>query len=133
MLIGRDVYVELFGGEATGFWLPECGYVPGLESILQDANLRWFVVDAYGLLLGMPRPCRSIYAPCYTTAGPAAFARDSNASRQVWSANEGYPGDPAYREFYRDIGFDLPREHLGSHRARNQKVLQCKIPPDHRT
>jgi len=32
----------------------------------------------------------------------------------VWSAHEGYPGDPAYREFYRDIGFDLPMEHLGS-------------------
>ena len=114
VLIGRDVYVELFAGEPAGFWLPECGYAPGLESILQEANLRWFVVDAHGLLFGMPRPCRSIYAPCYTPAGPAAFARDPAASRQVWSAHEGYPGDPAYREFYRDIGFDLPMEHLGS-------------------
>ncbi len=108
LLIGRDVYVELFGGEPAGFWLPECGYAPGLESILREANLRWFAVDAHGLLFGKPRPCRSIYAPCYTPAGPAAFARDPNASRQVWNAHEGYPGDPAYRDFYRDIGFDLP-------------------------
>src|SRR5882724_2976237 len=43
VLIGRDVYVDLFGGEAAGFWLPECGYAPGLELILQEANLRWFV------------------------------------------------------------------------------------------
>jgi 1,4-alpha-glucan branching enzyme len=113
VLIGRDVYVELFGAEAAGFWLPECGYAPGLESSLREANLRWFVVDAHGLLFGTPRPCRSIYAPCYTPAGPAAFARDPSASRQVWSAHEGYPGDPAYRDFYRDIGFDLPMEHLG--------------------
>ena len=113
ILIGRDVYAELFGRDADGFWLPECGYAPGLESILQEANLRWFVVDAHGLLSGRPRPCRSIYAPCYTPAGPAAFARDPNASRQVWSAGEGYPGDPAYRDFYRDIGFDLPMEYLG--------------------
>src|SRR5262252_4153471 len=113
VLIGRDVYVELFGGEPDGFWLPECGYAPGLESILQKANLRWFVVDAHGLLFGTPRPCRSIYGPCYTPAGPAAFARDPHASRQVWSAHEGYPGDPAYRDFYRDIGFDLPMEQLG--------------------
>jgi 1,4-alpha-glucan branching enzyme len=28
----------------------------------------------------------------------------------VWSAQEGYPGDGAYRDFYRDIGFDLPLE-----------------------
>jgi 1,4-alpha-glucan branching enzyme len=113
VLIGRDVYLELFAGEPAGFWLPECGYAPGLESILQEANLRWFAVDAHGLLCGTPPPRRSIYAPCYTPAGPAAFARDPNASRQVWSAREGYPGDPAYREFYRDIGFDLPMEHLG--------------------
>jgi 1,4-alpha-glucan branching enzyme len=112
VLVGRDVYVEVFGEEATAFWLPECGYAPGLESILQEANLRWFVVDAHGLLFAMPHPCRSIYAPCYTPAGPAAFARDPDVSRQVWSAHEGYPGDPVYREFYRDIGFDLPMEHL---------------------
>jgi 1,4-alpha-glucan branching enzyme len=114
VLIGRDVYVELFGAHPAGFWLPECGYARSLESVLQEANLRWFVVDAHGLLFGMPRPCRSIYAPCYTPPGPAAFARDPDASRQVWSAQGGYPGDPVYREFYRDIGFDLPMEHLGS-------------------
>ena len=113
VLIGRDVYVEVFRAEPTGFWLPECAYGPGLDFILQQANLRWFVVDAHGLLFGKPDPRRSIYAPCYTPAGPAAFARDPDVSRQVWSAQEGYPGDPAYREFYRDIGFDLPMEHLG--------------------
>ena len=113
VLIGRDVYVEAFGVEPTGFWLPECAYGPSLNFTLQEANLRWFVVDAHGLLFGQPHPRRAIYAPCYTAAGPAAFARDPDASRQVWSAQEGYPGDPAYREFYRDIGFDLPMEHLG--------------------
>ena len=114
VLIGRDMHVDVFGAEPTGFWLPECGYAPGLECTLQEANLRWFVLDAHGLLFAKPRPCRSIYAPCYTPAGPVAFARDPNAGRQVWSAKEGYPGHPAYREFYRDIGFDLPTEYLGS-------------------
>jgi 1,4-alpha-glucan branching enzyme len=113
ILIGRDVYVDLFGVEPRGFWLPECAYGPGLGSILQEANIRWFVLDTHGLLFGKPRPRRSIYAPCYTPAGPAAFARDRDSSRQVWSTQGGYPGDPAYREFYRDAGFDLPLEHLG--------------------
>jgi 1,4-alpha-glucan branching enzyme len=113
ILIGRDIYVDLFGVEPTGFWLPECAYAPGLESILQEANVRWFVLDTHGLLFGKPRPYRSIYAPCYTPAGPAAFARDPDSSRQVWSAQGGYPGNPVYREFYRDAGFDLPLEHLG--------------------
>jgi len=113
ILIGRDAYADLFGTGPSGFWLPECAYGPGLESILQEANVRWFVLDAHGLLFGTPRPRRSIYAPWYTPAGPAAFARDRHASRQVWSAQGGYPGDAAYREFYRDAGFDLPLEHLG--------------------
>ena len=114
VLIGRDVYADLFDAEPAGFWLPECAYAPALEPILQEANIRWFILDTHGLLFGTPRPRRSIYAPCYTPAGPAAFARDRDSSRQVWSAQGGYPGDPAYREFYRDAGFDLPMEHLGS-------------------
>src|SRR5690348_4379716 len=113
VLIGRDVHVEVFGVAADGFWLPECAYAPGIDSILQGANLRWFILDAHGLLFANPQPQRAIYAPCYTPAGPAAFARDRDSSRQVWSAKEGYPGHPAYREFYRDVGFDLPMEHLG--------------------
>src|SRR5436190_166199 len=113
ILIGRDMYVDLFGRDLAGFWLPECAYAPGLESLLQEANIRWVVLDAHGVMFGRPPPRRSIYAPCYTPAGPAVFARDCDSSRQVWSAHEGYPGDRAYREFYRDVGFDLSMEHLG--------------------
>jgi 1,4-alpha-glucan branching enzyme len=106
--IGCDVFRECFGSEPLGFWLPECAYAPGLEQLLQEANLRWFVLDAHAFFLAKPRPRRAVYAPCFTAAGPAAFARDPESSRQVWSAEDGYPGEPAYREFYRDIGFDLP-------------------------
>jgi 1,4-alpha-glucan branching enzyme len=34
------------------------------------------------------------------------------SSRQVWSAKEGYPGDYYYRDFYRDIGFELDFDYL---------------------
>lgn len=112
ILIGCDIYRAAFGADPTGFWLPECAYAPSLETIMQEANLRWFLLDAHGLMFGEPRPRRGIYAPYYTAAGPAAFARDRDSSRQVWSATEGYPGDPVYRDFYRDIGFDLPLEYL---------------------
>ncbi len=112
ILIGCDVFREAFGTEPAGFWLPECAYAPGLEDILQEANLRWFLLDTHGLMFGDPPPRRGIFAPCYTAAGPAAFARDGDSSRQVWSAEEGYPGDPFYREFYRDIGFELPAEQV---------------------
>ena len=126
ILIGRDMYVDLFGSDLAGFWLPECAYAPGLESLLQEANIRWVVLDAHGMMFGRPPPRRSIYAPCYTPAGPAVFARDCDSSRQVWSAHEGYPGDPAYREFYRDVGFDLPMEHLGPIARGNRRFAGVK-------
>ncbi len=111
ILIGCDVYREIFGAEPVGFWLPECAYAPGVEQILAEQNIHWFVVEAHGLLLAKPRPRSSVFAPCFTASGPAVFARDPNSSRQVWSAEAGFPGDPAYRDFYRDIGFDLPPEY----------------------
>ena len=107
ILIARDDYRECFGRDPAGIWLPECAYVTGIDQILQEANIRWFILDAHGLMYGQPRPRRAIYAPCFTPAGPAAFSRDRESSRQVWSAQHGYPGDPAYRDFYRDIGFEL--------------------------
>lgn len=114
VLIGRDHYKETFGRDPAGIWLPECAYVPGLDAILREANLRWFVIDAHGMMFGSPRPRYAIYAPCFIPSGPAVFGRDRDSSRQVWSAEEGYPGDPAYRDFYRDVGFDHPLEHLES-------------------
>src|SRR5207247_9154556 len=79
---------------------------------LQAENIRWFIVDAHALEQAMPPARRGTFAPCFTRAGPAAFAREIQASRQVWSAQQGYPGDPAYRDFYRDIGFDLSAKEL---------------------
>jgi 1,4-alpha-glucan branching enzyme len=110
--IGCDSYQETFGREPRGFWLPECGYAKGLDSILQQANVRWFVLDSHGLMFSRPGPRHAIFAPCYTPAGPAVFARDQESSREVWSAQSGYPGDPVYRDFYRDIGFDRSEEEL---------------------
>jgi 1,4-alpha-glucan branching enzyme len=112
ILIGRDEYRECFGRDPVGIWLPECAYGPGIESILKEANLRWFVVDAHGLMYGTPRPPFAIFSPCCSPSGLAVFARDRESSRQVWSARDGYPGDPAYRDFYRDIGQELPEELL---------------------
>ena len=113
ILLARDSYRECFGRDPQGIWLPECGYVSGIEKMLAEANIRWFVIDSHGLMFGQPRPRYAIYAPCFTPGGPAAFARDRDSARQVWSQEDGYPGDPAYRDFYRDIGFDLGPNELG--------------------
>ena len=75
ILIACAQYREMFGREARGIWLPVCAYVSSLDEILREANLRWFILDAHGLMFGNPRPRYAIYAPCFTPAGPAACSR----------------------------------------------------------
>ena len=108
----RQHYRDNFARNPGGIWLPECAYFAGLDEVLAEEELRWFVLDSHGLMFGTPRPRYAVFAPCFTPAGPAAFARDRDSSRQVWSAEVGYPGDPAYRDFYRDVGFDLSENYL---------------------
>jgi 1,4-alpha-glucan branching enzyme len=112
ILIARDHYRQCFGRNPTGIWLPECAYVPAVEKYLQEAEIRWFIMDTHGLLFGHPYPRYGVYAPVCTPWGVAAFGRDPESSRQVWSSEEGYPGDFVYRDFYRDIGFDLDLDYI---------------------
>ncbi len=101
-----------FGRDPVGIWLPECGYYPGLDGLLAEQNLRYFFVDTQGITDAAPRPRYGVYAPVYTPTGVAAFGRDAESSMQVWSAEHGYPGDPDYREFYRDVGWDLDLDYV---------------------
>ncbi len=101
-----------FGRRPRGIWLPECGYETGVDELLAEAGLCFFVVDTHGLLHATPRPKFGIFAPIVCPSGVAAFGRDIESSKQVWSAKEGYPGDPLYRDFYRDIGWDLDYDYV---------------------
>jgi 1,4-alpha-glucan branching enzyme len=110
--VAADAHRRAFGTAAGGAWLPECGYYPGLEALVKEAGFRYFVVDTHGLLNASPRPRRGVSAPVACPNGVAAFGRDADSSQQVWSHEQGYPGDPLYREFYRDIGFDLDFDYV---------------------
>jgi 1,4-alpha-glucan branching enzyme len=110
--VAANHYRQTFGRDAAGIWLAECGYYPGVERFLAAERIRYFFVDTHGLTDASPRPLYGPYAPVYTEAGVAAYARDPESSQQVWSADAGYPGDPAYREFYRDIGWDLDLDYV---------------------
>ncbi len=123
ILVGRDEYRRCFGREPRGIWLPECAYVEAVEPVLQEADLRWFITEAHGVLYAQPLPRYGLFAPVFTPHGLAVFGRDPASARQVWSRQEGYPGDAHYRDFYRDIGYDLDFEYL-----------QCHLPaPPHRS
>lgn len=105
-------HTHWFGRPPAGFWLPECGYVRAAEPILRAEGLRWFLLESHGVAHGSPRPAHGVYAPVLTPGGMIAFGRDPVSARQVWSRAGGYPGDPRYRDFYRDIGFDLDFDYV---------------------
>jgi len=126
--IGASEFARHFGVRPRGIWLPECGYYEGLEDWLADEDIRYFLVDTHCLTFADPKPAYGVYAPMFTRPGVAAFGRDGESSRQVWSAKEGYPGDPAYREFYRDVGYDRPfdevRDYVQPNGLRKQTGLK---------
>ncbi len=110
--VACEHYEEVFGRSPNGIWLPECAYYDGLERMLADAGLRYFLIDGHGILYARPRPRFGTYAPIFTPTGVAAFGRDHESSQQVWSSEVGYPGSPEYREFYRDLGWDAEYEYI---------------------
>lgn len=107
-----EQYGRLFGRPLTGLWLPECGYVPGVDEILKEFGVRYFFVETHGILNASPPPRYGVHAPLACRSGVTAFGRDPESSRQVWDRDTGYPGNAYYREFYRDIGYDLDLEYL---------------------
>ncbi len=114
--VGVREFERHFGRRPQGIWLPECGYSPGVDRVLHDFGIRYFFTDTHGILFADPRPRFGVYAPIACPgSGVAALARDTESSKQVWSAVEGYPGDYNYRDFYRDVGFDLDYEYLKPH------------------
>jgi 1,4-alpha-glucan branching enzyme len=114
--VGCREFERHFGRRPSGIWLPECGYVEGIDAHLRGAGLRYFFTDTHAVLFAEPRPKYGVYAPiACPKSGVAALGRDTESSKQVWSAVEGYPGDYNYRDFYRDVGFDLDYEYLRPH------------------
>jgi 1,4-alpha-glucan branching enzyme len=109
---GCRTFERHFGSRPKGFWLPECAYARGLEDILNRSGIEYFFLESHGMLLAEPRPEKGVFAPLSLPNGLVAFGRDVESSRQVWSGTEGYPGDPDYREFYRDLGFDADYDYI---------------------
>ena len=103
-------YEDRFNRKPSGFWLPECAYEPRLNSCLKLSGFNYTFTESHAL--NSAAPPNGVYSPYRTSNGLGLFARDAASSREVWSSKSGYPGDPAYREFYRDLGYDGDYEYL---------------------
>jgi 1,4-alpha-glucan branching enzyme len=137
-----------FGVAPRGIWLPECAYRPryewtppagehrgdrrlraGVEELLAEQNLEYFVADAHLVAAAAPIFLYRDYVPRkkeLDSPGPdvsrktplspyfpyrvasrggtgtaVAFFRDPKTTLQVWSREHGYPGEYAYLEFHK--------------------------------
>ncbi|MCX8131630.1 MAG: DUF1957 domain-containing protein [Clostridia bacterium] len=124
---GVKVYEKYFGCKPKGIWLPECGYTPMVENILKENAIEYFITESHGILFADPKPVFGTYSPIVTPAGIVAFGRDIESSRQVWSATEGYPGDFDYREFYKDIGYELDYDYIKDYISPDGQRIQTGI------
>ena len=102
----------------------------GVERALAEAGLEYFFVDSHlveqsmlftpcetkagggavGTAAALPRPTKSVRSlyrtywvdgPCARQHPVAIFPRDPLTGLQVWSGENGYPGDPNYLDFHK--------------------------------
>ena len=101
MLAAKHSHEAAFGRPSEGVWLPECSYTPGIEPFLEEAGFRYFFGEAHCVTRGDAPAEFDVNAPVYSRGSKiCVFPRDPETGKQVWSGDEGYPGDPDYLEFH---------------------------------
>lgn len=86
-----------------------------MDYVLKEFGIKYFIAENKAVVNASPKSRYGVYAPIALPNGISVFGRDIESSYQVWSDFMGYPGDFNYREFYRDIGYELPFEYIESY------------------
>ncbi|HEY3320771.1 MAG TPA: 1,4-alpha-glucan branching protein domain-containing protein [Planctomycetota bacterium] len=115
-------YQRVFGRWPRGMWLPENAFCPGVDKFLADEGIKWTVCNSTGLTRGNTRVWYGTHRPVITHHGLAMFGIDEDTRAQVWSREAGYPGAAAYKEWYRDLGYDSSWDYLPQY----WKVGNCR-------
>ena len=123
ILVARDEYRRCFGRDPRGSGCPNALTFRKSKTCCR----RRISVGSSRKRMACCTPNRSprygLFAPIFTPNGIAVFGRDFDSARQVWSKEEGYPGEPVIGTSHRDIGFH-PRFRL------SRAVSPC---PTHRS
>ncbi|MCO5298134.1 MAG: DUF1957 domain-containing protein [Fimbriimonadaceae bacterium] len=124
----------------------------GVDAILAENGVEYFFVDSHMIRGGEPLGTyagkfpqlaelfarsqkfftpppeqRSEYEPYRLTSGVAVFARDPQTTVKVWSGEHGYPGDPHYLEFHKQL---YPGRHKYWRISEDKQDLGKKQPYD---
>ncbi len=90
--LGLESHRRHLGVDPAGFWIPECAYREGLETLLEAEGVRYMLVDPTAFLDGLPPTY-----PCFVgSSRVAAIARSDRAHENAWDESVGYPTDDVY-------------------------------------
>ena len=118
---GVESFQELFGREPDGFWLPECAFQPGLARVLTRHGLRRTALSLNGIGASQPQDPSGVFRH----EGLEVLVHDYRIGLHLWKSPEStFPAHPVYREFFRDVGFDVRPEYFDE--------LGIPVPPHRR-
>lgn len=124
---GLRSHIRRFG-RPRGFWLPECAFSPGLDSLLVERGLEFTCLDQ-----SRSEPEDAALRPIKLPSGAVGFTIDWPTVELVWGS-QGFPSDQAYLEFHRqsmegvrvwDISGGAWREASAREMARQQAHAFC--------
>ncbi|HRT37632.1 MAG TPA: hypothetical protein P5090_05095, partial [Caldisericia bacterium] len=112
---GIIVHKNYINKDPNIIWLPECAYKPGIEKILKDVKINFFILNYHSLIEEdkeifrygkgeMKFDLKDKFSTLFlykTDEGPYVLLRNPETSEKVWSRDYGYPGDGDYREFHK--------------------------------
>lgn len=111
---GVKIYKHYLNKDPEIFWLPECGYRVGIEKILKENKIKYFILNYNSLAdgseeifrngdgfikLGSKDKFSSLFM-YEIDEGIYVLLRNPEISDIVWSGDCSYPGDGDYREFH---------------------------------
>ncbi|MGC9089908.1 MAG: 1,4-alpha-glucan branching protein domain-containing protein [Caldisericia bacterium] len=112
---GVIVYKKYINKNPNIIWLPECAYKPGIEKILKETGINFFILNYHSLIeeseeifrygrKDLKFDLKNKFSTLFlyeTDYEPYVLLRNPETSESVWSRDYGYPGDGDYREFHK--------------------------------
>ena len=116
VMVAVEHYKRHFGRPPQGIWLPECGYYDGARRApARRGHPLLLHRYARGVLRIAPAEVRRLCADLLPARAWPPSAGTSNRPSRSGAPSRAIPGDYNYRDFYRDVGFDLDYEYLKPH------------------
>ena len=83
--MGVKSHRQFFGTLPSGFWLPECGYYPGLENLLEEYGISWCQLPSHSVFTAETKVESAGFAPVLIgESNVKGFVRDWSLTNLVW-------------------------------------------------